>query len=195
MAAPTSPGGEQHSQERRMVRSQPRHPVAGLHPEPPRAVGQAPHPLGQVRIGEGAVRAHEHQLTRVGPGAALDPGADPEARPRRWDRVHGQGYAQTGRRRQASAATIRGGCREVGEPGRRSAASAGRDDRSRRRPPQNAAAQARQEPGPAWRRLRSVRGPPSTSSSASNHSPEDELTESVDQGLSARPPDSCSPCV
>jgi hypothetical protein len=74
-----------------MVGSQPRYPVAAPHTQPLQAVGQAPDPLGQLRIGERAVAAHQRHPVRGDPGSALNPGADPEVGRSRRHPGHGQG--------------------------------------------------------------------------------------------------------
>jgi hypothetical protein len=94
------PRGEQRLQERRVVGSQPRHPVTAPNAKPLQAVGQAPNPPGQLRIGERAVLAHQRHLVGGDPGSALDPGANPKVGPRRWHHGHGQGYPQPAPRRQ-----------------------------------------------------------------------------------------------
>jgi hypothetical protein len=83
-----------------MVGSQPRHPVAAPHPKLLQAVGQAPDPLGELRIGERAVVARQRHLVGGDPGATLNPRADPEVGPSRWHRSHGQGYPHPAPRRQ-----------------------------------------------------------------------------------------------
>jgi hypothetical protein len=101
------PGGEQRLQERRMVGSQPCHPVAASHPEPLQAIGQAPNPAGQLRVGERATVAHQRYPVAGGPGSTLNPRANPEACPSGRHRSHGQGYAQPARQRQeATPATL-----------------------------------------------------------------------------------------
>ena len=72
------PAGEQRLQERGVVRSQPRHPVAALYAEPQQTVGQAPNPTGQVRVRQRPTISHQRQTVWRHPSAALDPRADPK---------------------------------------------------------------------------------------------------------------------
>jgi hypothetical protein len=84
------PRGEQRLQERRMVGSQPRHPVAAPDAKPLQAIGQAPNPPGYLPIGERAIFTHQRHLIRGDPGATLNPGADPEVGPSGRQHSHGQ---------------------------------------------------------------------------------------------------------